>query len=173
MKEYAMRRALRWAWLLAFTVTPLGGCSSPAQEPATVQQSAAAQQQDESTLTTALAKVGGAYEWNEELKRFVFSDKPAIDKLVEPATDATIRDLVQCLDDKTPSATTLKDEHVAVGVLCHEALGLIVYYEAAAPNGAPDANWPGYVEPTATAEELAAAKRAWSEVVERRAYKRL
>ena len=125
------------------------------------------------TLRSALAQVRGSYEWNDDLKKYVFSEQGAIEKLVDAASDQTIRDLVNCLDDVSPSRTTLKGQPVPVGVICHQALSQIIYYEPTTTNGDLAGQWPGHLEPTATAADLAAAKSAWSDVVEKKAYKRL
>src|SRR5262249_53719515 len=102
-----------------------------------------------------------------------FSDKAALERLVGTADDQTVRDLVDCLDDANPSATTLKGTHVPVGVICYEALTQIAYYEPTDPNGDVARQWSGHVQPTATLTELPAAKRAWTEVVKKKAYRRL
>jgi len=89
------------------------------------------------------------------------------------ADDQIVRDLVDCLDDATPSATTLKGDRVPVGVVCYEALSQIVYYEPTEPNGDIARWWPGHVEPTATLSQLQEAKRAWADVLKKKAYRRL
>ncbi len=113
------------------------------------------------------------YAWNDDVRGYLFSDKAAIAEVVGEGSDATIDQLVECLDDQTPSATTLKGQQVPTGVLCREALGQIIYYEATGPNGDIAAKWPGNIAPTATGADLQAAKRAWQEVVAKKLYRRL
>jgi hypothetical protein len=125
------------------------------------------------TIQSELTRLGGSYEWNNDVKGYVFTDKSAIEKIVGTVTDQTILDLVNCLDNAGLSQTTLLGQPVVVGVLCNEALGQIVYYEPTTESGDLAAHWPGHVEPTATVDQLKAAKRAWTEVVGKRAHKRL
>ena len=172
--ESRSRRMLA-VWGLAVVA---GSCSAPS--PATNQSAATAPavqppavKNEPATTRSSLARVGGSYAWNAELKRYVFSDRSAVEKVVESATVSVIRDLVACLDDLSPSETTLKGKPVPVGVVCHQALSQIVYYEPVARSGDVAAKWPGHIEPTATAGALAAAKRAWADVIEKKAYKKL
>jgi hypothetical protein len=157
------------ACLLVALVLTCWGCSNtPSGTREASQQPAPAQD-----MRSGLSRLRGVYEWNDDVRAYVFSDKPAIAEIVGEASDATIDQLVECLDDQAPSATTLKGQPVPTGVLCREALGQIVYYEATAPNGDIAAKWPGNIEPTATGADLQAAKRAWREVVAKKLYRRL
>jgi hypothetical protein len=113
------------------------------------------------------------YEWNDDVRGYVFTDKPRVAEIVGEGSEATIDQLVECLDDQAPSATVLKGQRVPIGVLCREALGQIIYYEATVPNGDVAAKWPGNFEPTATGADLQAAKRAWRDVVGKKLYRRL
>jgi hypothetical protein len=147
-------------------------CSNtPPPSPGTAQETAAPGPAQD--VRNALSRLAGRYEWNDDVRGYVFTDKSAIADIVGEGGDATIDELVECLDDGTPSATTVEGKRVSTGVLCREALGQIVYYESTGPNGDIAARWPGNIGPTATNEELAAAKRAWREVVTRKLYRRL
>jgi hypothetical protein len=143
------------------------GCATepgapPPQERASIQ-----------VLRSSLAQLTGTYEWNDELRRYVFSNAAGIEALVREAADATVRELVECLDDEAASKVTLQGRAVPVGVVCYQALTQLVYYEPTGPSGDIAAEWPGHVEPDATAEDLRAAKEAWQQVVEKKAYIRL
>jgi hypothetical protein len=163
----AERRCVRW--LLPVLALAAAACSRPAEQTAAPVPAAV----ETPSVQSRLAELVGSYRYNDDTKAYVFTDKRAIEAIVGTATDQTVRDLVNCLDDRRPSRTVLKGEPVAVGVVCYEALTQTVYYEPTAPNGDIAATWPGHIEPTATAEQLAAAKRAWTDVVDRKAYKRL
>jgi hypothetical protein len=154
----------------ACLIAALGGCSRDSSRTADAPPPAAAQGVG---LRGSLAEIGGAYQWNAELKTHVFSDKPAIATVIGEGSDQTIAELVECLDDTAPARTVLEGRPVPVGVLCHEALGQIVYYEPTDPNGDVARSWPGHIEPSATPAELQGAKRAWQDVVGRKAYRRL
>lgn len=148
------------------------GCSNtPTRSPGGAQEAAApAPAQD---VRSRLSRLAGRYEWNEGVRGYVFTDKSAIADIVGEGSDATINELVECLDDGTPSAATLEGRRLPTGVLCREALGQIVYYESTGPNGDIAARWPGNIGPTATTDELAAAKRVWREVIAKKLYRRL
>ncbi len=156
--------------LVAAVSTCLWGCSNAPSRTREAPQEQAAPASD---MRSQLSRLGGVYEWNDDVRGYVFSDKLAIAEIVREGSDATIDHLVECLDDLAPSATTLKGQPVPTGVLCREALGQIIYYEATAPNGDIAAKWPGNIEPTATGADLQAAKRAWREVVAKKLYRRL
>jgi hypothetical protein len=124
-------------------------------------------------VRAALSRVSASYEWNAASKRYRFFDKAALERLVGSADDQIVRDLVDCLDDGTPSATLLKRAPVPVGVVCYEALNQIVYYEPTEPSGDIAQRWRGHIDPTATLIQLQEAKRAWTEVLQKKAYRRL
>ena len=146
----------------------LAGCSEP---PAQDEQ--APSRASTPGLRAALTHAAGAFEWSDATRSYVFTDKAAIEKLVGKGSDQQIRELVDCLDDETPSRATLNGQPVPVGVMCYQALSQTIYYEPTAKDGDLAADWPGHLEPTATPQELAAAKRAWIDVVNRNAYRRL
>jgi hypothetical protein len=165
-----MITAWRKAFVLVAAVSTGWGCSNAPSPTSEAPKEQAAPVQD---MRSQLSRLSGMYEWNDDVRGYVFSDKPAIAEIVGEGSDATIDQLVECLDDLAPSVTTLKGQQVPTGVLCREALGQIVYYEATTPNGDIAAKWPGNVEPTATGADLQAAKRAWREVVAKKLYRRL
>lgn len=159
-----MSTNIQWKQYLAATVVALAltACST-----------APSAQSAGTAIRATLSRVSASYEWSNEAKRYRFSDKAALERLVGTADDQMVRDLVDCLDDATPSATTLKGNRVPVGLVCYEALTQIVYYEPTEPSGDIAKQWPGHIEPTATLTQLQAAKRAWTEVVKKKAYSRL
>ena len=83
--------------------------------------------------------------------------------------DSAVVSLVACLGDEAPSRTTAALEPVPVGVLCYAALRRIAYYEWQVEpefkNG-----WPGDLRPTASIEQLRAARIAWTKVVRQKRY---
>jgi hypothetical protein len=165
-----MTTGWRKACVLVAAVSTGWGCSNAPGRTQEGSQEQAAPAQD---LRSQLSRLGGEYEWNDDVRGYVFTDKRAIAALVGQGSSATIDQLVECLDDQTRSVTLLKGQHVPTGVLCREALGQIIYYEATVPGGDIAMRWPGNIEPTATAADLQAAKRAWREVVAKKLYRRL
>jgi len=171
----AASRRLGW-WLLALTVLVCACSRQP--DRSTVAVPPAAQptspvRAETTSIRSKLAVLTGSFQWNEEMKAYVYSDKRAIEPIVGAATDEIVRDLVDCLDDSQPSQSTLKGQRVAVGVVCYEALTQIVYYEPTTAKGDIASSWPGHIDPTAKADQLGAAKREWRDVVDKKAYKRL
>jgi hypothetical protein len=125
-------------------------------------------------LVESLTKFEAKYEWNDVQDRYIFSKKAELEPLLSAHPfDLAVRVLVNCLDQTTPSETTINDQPVPVGVICHEALTELVSYEPKNKTGEKDRNWPGHVTPMATANDLHAAKNAWKPVVEKKLYVKL
>ncbi len=82
--------------------------------------------------------------------------------------DSAVVRLVACLDRDDPTRVTVEGRPVLLGALCHLALTYVAYAE---PEGSESGDWPGDVFPTASAEQLRAAKAAWEQVVRTRAYR--
>jgi hypothetical protein len=106
------------------------------------------------------AATGYDYSAREELERILSTAEPR----------AIVPVLVDCLDNSAPSRSTLDGRPVSVGMVCYEALTQLVYYEPTAPSGDVALEWEGYVAPSASAQDLRAAKKAWMQMVEQDAY---
>ena len=104
-------------------------------------------------LEEALQAFAGHFTWDAARQDFVFSDRPGLAALLEPAPETHLATLVACIDDPRPARALLNGEPVRLGVLCYQALRLVAYVEA------PD--WPGHVGPLATAADRQAARKAW------------
>jgi len=153
-------RHLVAGWCLVVTTAAVGCRTSP-QAPAAPR--------DE--LTQSLADVRGTFQWREDLGRYRYSEKPRLEQIVgSRPREATVSRLVDCLDDTSPSQSTLNGKPVATGIICHEALTQMVYHEPTGADGDVANTWPGNISPTATAADLRAAKQAWKKVVESRTF---
>ena len=119
-----------------------------------------------SALLDSLARLPGefrlvGFQWQ-------FSGDDHVFRSIADHRDSAVVHLVDCLDRVTPAAATVEGRRVPVGVLCYAALQRTAY---STEHEDGTGEWPGFLEPTATAEELTAAKTAWLEVVRTRRYK--
>jgi hypothetical protein len=125
----------------------------------------------QSSLKGRLAQLTGSYAFRDDLDAFHYSEKQKIEEVLSTeAREAAVAALVDCLDDTTPSESSLDGRHVAVGIVCYEALTQLVYHEPTLPIGDVAATWPGAITPRASTEAMQAAKEAWRGVVATRAY---
>lgn len=108
-------------------------------------------------LEAALIGFEGRFEWDPARRDHVFSDRPGLAALLEPAPEARLADLAACIDDPRPARATLDGAAVPLGALCLQAIRLVAYVEA------PD--WPGHIGPLATPAERWAARRAWQKAI--------
>lgn len=123
-------------------------------------------------LRSALSAVEGTYTWEPASKRYLFSEKPKLEAILSTyKLEDAVPELVACLDDLTPSRSSLDGKAVATGVICYEALSQSVYYEPLTATGDPDPSWPGVLTPTATPEKLGAAKQAWAKVLAAKSFR--
>lgn len=123
------------------------------------------------SMLTELREMKGEYLWNDELKRYIYSEKNFIEKILstrEPEVAVNI--LVNGLDDLTLTNSTLRGKRLVMGVICHEALSQTVYYEPTTQEGDLAKKWSGHILPTAAPDELKEAKRAWKKVVDSKSY---
>jgi hypothetical protein len=80
--------------------------------------------------------------------------------------DSAVRPLAQCIADTSFARVTLRGTPVRVGLVCFAALQMVAYSEIDMSG-----NWPGAVLPSATAEDLIKASKAWQDAAEHRDYK--
>lgn len=122
-------------------------------------------------LVGALSNLGGQYVWNEQTKRYGYSDKLKLDEIVALENRQDVLPiLVACIDDESPTQTRLNGRPVMLGILCYQALTQIAYYEPTEPGGDVSKAWPGHVSPNATVNELRTAKKAWQQVLESKSF---
>lgn len=123
------------------------------------------------SLLNELSEIHGKYVWNDELKRYLYSEKQRIETiLASRETKRLITTLVDCLDNPEPTNSILNENKVALGVICYEALSQTAYYEPTDAKGDISPKWSGNIVPTATPDELHQAKQAWEKVIESKSY---
>ena len=105
----------------------------------------------------ALLALEGRFEWHAVRADFVFSDRPALAALLEPAPEAQLATLAACIDDPRPARATLEGQAVSLGVLCYQALRLVAYVETA--------GWQGHIGPQAGPAERRKAREAWQAAI--------
>jgi hypothetical protein len=77
----------------------------------------------DSTLIDVLSDIKGLYTWNSGLNRYIYSEKLKIEEILTSRDrDASIKVLVDCLDNLTNTQSLLKGKPVAKGIICYEAL---------------------------------------------------
>lgn len=118
-------------------------------------------------LIGALRSLKGTYKHGKS-GQWVFDGDRSLFAAIAAFGDSSVARLAACLDDSSPSAATLDGRPVPVGVVCYEAL---LYTADAEPEGSDSGEWPGIVLPTATLEQLGAAKTAWEHVIGAHAYR--
>jgi hypothetical protein len=118
-------------------------------------------------LQEALSQVTGTFLWRDDLGRYEYSEKARLEEVLSTqAPEEAVPILVECIDDTEASRSSIDGRPVAVGIVCYEALTLLGYYEPTAPDGDVASGWPGHIPPTATPEEMRAAREAWKSVVD-------
>ena len=145
--------------LFILAVTALAACASSSTPSTDV------------PILQKLSNIEGEFIWNERLKRYVYSEMELIENALAPiARNELIAILVNCIDNPSSSNSTLNGKHTPLGVVCYQALSQTAYYEATDSTGDIKSRWSGHVLPTANANELREAKRAWLEVINSNSY---
>jgi hypothetical protein len=128
----------------------------------------------ESPLIGTLKNFQSEYSWFKDVNRYVLNNKEELERIVASGdVERNIRILADCMDSSLPSKVMLDDKQVPLGMVCHEGLTLLIYYEPTTPEGDIAREWPGYVSPPGTTRDLRAAKKAWKKVIRQHSYKRL
>jgi hypothetical protein len=128
---------------------------------------------DEATPNGLLSELGAysdSFEWDPGTKRYVLRRPEAIEAIVAAhytSRHSTLDDLVNCISDESPSHVLLKDSPVVLGVVCYEGLTKLIYFES------DSSRWAGYVDASATHQQLLAAQKAWRRVVQKKEYTNL
>lgn len=121
---------------------------------------------NENKVLFSLAKLEGKYVWNTETKKFIYSKKLEIERILSASDrNKVIHVLAKCIGDVSLSSSVLNGNKVKLGVVCYEALSQTIYHEPLQENGDIALNWAGHVLPNASASELEAAKNAWIEAI--------
>jgi hypothetical protein len=120
----------------------------------------------------SLANYNGEYILKNETGAGDFSGKLAFDSIIRQYDQKTIIDtLIKYMDDTAASKSVYQGKPVMTGVLCYEALSILIYYEPLDNNGDIALSWEGFVKPGSTTSELKAAKVAWEKVRKEKTYK--
>jgi hypothetical protein len=123
-------------------------------------------------LIESIANFSGEYTLIKESGAFDYSLKIALDSLTRQFDQNTILDtLVNYMDDTASSKSVYEGKPVMVGVLCFEALSLLIYYEPVDETGDIARDWKGFIKPGATPAELKTAKEAWKKVLQSKTFK--
>lgn len=118
-------------------------------------------------LKRALTGLRGTYTWRGDLSRYEYSEKLKVEEiLAEHPREHAVTVLIGCLDDTSASASMMADKPVAIGTICYEALTQLVYYEPTDPSGDVAAEWPGFLSPRASPQEMRNAKAAWQQAAD-------
>lgn len=118
-------------------------------------------------LKGAIAQLKAVYTWRGDLNRYDYSAKVELDRILSGRyPKSTVAVLIECLDDTSASASVLDGKPVSLGIVCYEGLSLLVYYEPTDAGGDVAANWPGFISPKASPEEMRNAKAAWKRAQE-------
>lgn len=162
----SVRRAARVISMAA--VIALLGCPSQVREAASDEDSATAVK---SPMIEALAEIPGRFERAPDSGAWTYSHAVEIEAtLSDREPHSSLEELVACLDDRRPSASVLRGDRVAVGIVCYQALRQTAYFEPTDADGDIGPDWPGDIPPDALLEDLLVAQQAWRAVLERRSY---
>ena len=157
---------MRAAWLIAAALACVGCAGAGAPPPRAA--AGAATLQPELSLAERLRSVDGTFAWDRSLRRYVFDRKHELSRMVDDHADnRTLEYLANCVADTSPSMSRLDGKVLPLGVLCLEALTLLIYVEPARRE------WPGYAPPNSSPRRLQAAQQAWAEVIRSGSYKQL
>ncbi len=122
-------------------------------------------------ILEALTNIDGEFVWNKKLARHIYNEMEAIENAISRKNpDKVVTVLVNCIDDSSPSNSTLNGKHVSLGLVCYQALSQTAYYEPTGNIGDIKKTWPGHILPTASAHEFQEAKRAWLNVINTKSY---
>jgi hypothetical protein len=83
--------------------------------------------------------------------------------------DTRIAELIDCIDDPSPSLSKFEDNFAPVGWICHFTLrGFVIHEETDAEGDIT--SWDGYLQFPASQQELRTAKSAWQKVFAEKTY---
>jgi hypothetical protein len=124
----------------------------------------------DTTVVERLGAMAGAFEYSTEDRRYAYRGIAfwqALERLHED--EGAIRQLVpllvECMDNTSPSASTLSGAAVPHGMMCYWFLIHLVYHEPEGGSGSVDLNWPGFILPNAGYEQIQRAKATWLRVI--------
>ena len=121
-------------------------------------------------LLSRLRSVQGEYERSSNRGVWEFKGNRDLFVAIAAYEDFAMPRLVECLGRTEASAVTVNGRPVPLGVVCYQALMTTAYYEHGDANGDITFDWPGYIGPEASPEQLKAAQAAWHDVVKKKLY---
>lgn len=149
MKQNAQAKIL---FTIILAISCLIGCSQQLQK----------RVDDADSLKQSLARLNGVYTWQADIQRYDFSAKSELEKILSGTPPKQVVEiLIECLDDTSSSASVLNEKRVFLGIVCYEGLSQLVYYEPTDATGDIDTQWPGFISPTASPQEMRNAKTEW------------
>jgi hypothetical protein len=124
-----------------------------------------------SNLKSILSQLHGDFTWRDDLGRYDYSEKLKIEEaLSTQSPEKTVDIFVDCLDSTSESQSRIDNKPASLGIICYEALTQLVYYEPTTADGDISQNWPGYISPKSSFQEMQKAKQAWKKVIETKSY---
>jgi hypothetical protein len=168
--HFSCRTVLRYGIFILSLATIVGCASSfvlnSDLDAPTLKQSLAAFQGRFDTLPGH-----GEYQYSrrKELIDLVLAHTPGAQR--DRLSAAILSELVDCLDDPSPSASMFGEQTVPVGWVCHAALTGFVYHEAVDADGDIAPAWVGYPSLPASPQDMQAAKSAWEKVISGKQYR--
>ncbi|GHU39982.1 hypothetical protein AGMMS50289_00790 [Betaproteobacteria bacterium] len=135
----------------------------------------------QSSLKRALMQIEGRFDWQPDRNAYVYSRRVALGREVrftlpfekmedERLPAEMLAELVDCLDDTSPSSSTLNDQPVPLGWVCHAALTAFINHEEVDAEGDIAPGWAGYPALPASPQTMSAAKTAWQKVITNKQY---
>lgn len=122
-------------------------------------------------LVDSLGLIEGSFVRNAPSSlSFTFTGDSTLFMRIGKYGDEAVDALVGCMDRQNSSRVLLAGDPVPIGALCGVALDYVAYHEATDALGDLVGDWPGWVDPASTAEQLRAAKKAWLPLVKSRNY---
>lgn len=120
-----------------------------------------------SQLVDSLRNLPGTFSLEGAVWRF--QGRQDVFVMIAGRGDSAVERLVECIDRSDSTLARVEGQSVLLGAMCLYALRHVAY--ATEYEDAPDTVWAGEVGPMASPEQLAAAKRAWLEVIRQRRYR--
>jgi uncharacterized protein YecT (DUF1311 family) len=132
-----------------------------------------------STLRQTLAAVEGRFDWLPEQNTYDYTNRQELSAAAQSGISfsadfempaARLVELVDCLDDTTPSASTFNDQPAPLGWVCHAALTEFVYPEETGAKSNSALDWVGNLKLPASEQTMREVKAAWQQVIARGRY---
>jgi len=117
-----------------------------------------------------LAELEGSFDTGDVTGPLQFAGDRSFLRAFAQFGDSAVFRLVECMDRYEPAKATFNGKPVALGVMCYTALQSVAYYEHTDEHGDLTGEWAGYIDATASREEMLRAQNAWRKVIADSAY---